>query len=181
LSRPIRFAEALGQLGGGEDHILVEVGPGTGLTALALIHPDARHLNPIAALPSGGCERRALVELYGAVAHCWLHGGASQVVTSRSGMRAQLPTYCFERTRHWLAPSVAATATSELLDDSLAIVTSRLQLESVRRGELPQRLGALKDLIERQMTLMQSQLQAIRAVETRMSVPRPNADDDDDV
>ncbi len=180
LSRPIRFAEALKQLGDGEGHILVEVGPGTGLTALALVHPDACLAHPVPALPSGGCERRALGELYGAVAHCWLYGGASQVVTARSGMRAQLPTYCFERTRHWLASSVAATATSELRDDSLAIGTSRLQLEGVRRGELPQRLGALKDLIERQMTLMQSQLQAIRAVETRMSVPRPNADDADD-
>ena len=178
LSRPIRFAEALRQLGDGEDHILVEVGPGTSLTALALIHPDACLAHPIPALPSGGCERRALGELYGAVAHCWLHGGASQVVTARSGMRAQLPTYCFERTCHWLASSVAATATSELLDDPLTIVTSRLQLESLGRGEVPQRLGALKDLIERQITLMRSQLQAIRAVETRMSVPRPNADDE---
>jgi acyl transferase domain-containing protein len=176
LSRPIRFAEALGQLGNGEDHILVEVGPGTGLTALALIHPDARHSDPIAVLPSGGSERQALGELYGAVTHCWLHGGVSQVATSRAGMRAQLPTYCFERTRHWLAPPVAALATSESLLEPLTTMAS--QLQAVSSGELPERLGALKNMIERQNTLMRSQLQVISAVEARVSGPLHNADAD---
>lgn len=181
LSRPIRFAEALGQLGNGEDHIMIEVGPGSGLTALALIHPDARRANPIPVLPSGGRERRALGELYEAVAHCWLHGGVSQVVTSRSVTHAQLPTYCFERTRHWLASSVAALATSESPPEPLTTMARRLQLEVVGSGELPERLEALKKLIERQITLMRSQLQVISAAEARVSVPLPNADADADV
>ena len=57
LSRPVRFADALGQLGDGEEHILVEVGPGSSLTALALTHPDARRVEGISRSQQLGRER----------------------------------------------------------------------------------------------------------------------------
>ena len=108
--------------------------------------------------------------MYEAVAQGWLHGGVSEVMTSRLGPRAILPTYSFERTRHWLAASTAALGKSELSDGSVTAMARRL--EAMGADELPDRLSALKELIERQITLMRSQLQLISAAEARL--PRPD-------
>ena len=165
LSRPVRFVDALRQLGSPEDHILVEVGPGSGLTALALVHPGARSAHPVAALPGGGADCKALSEVHDAVAHCWLHGASDQISTARAARRTQLPTYCFERSRHWLEPIAGHNSSI----DSLQAAISGLQVEGSDGQGLSQRLGALKEFIERQIVVMRSQLGAIEVAESKLS------------
>lgn len=165
LSRPVRFADALRRLGSPEDYILVEVGPGTGLTALALVHPEARTTLPVAALPSGGTDRLALSEVQNAVAHCWLHGASDQISTAKSAPRVPLPTYCFERERHWLEPVGMPPEDQGSSSDSLRAAISRMQAEASDSPGLSQRLGVLKALIEQQIVVMRSQLKAIEVAE----------------
>lgn len=105
LRKPIRFGEALDSLGEGRDYVVVEVGPGSALTALAIQHPNTRMAVPIAAQPSMGSSAAANRELHSVVAHCWVNGGEVDFGQRWGGLRPgrlQLPTYCFERTRYWL-------------------------------------------------------------------------------
>ncbi len=159
VCQPIRFADALDRLGDGGEHVLVEVGPGNALTGFARMHPAARTSIPVASLPGSGLDRGALTQVYNAVAHCWVNGGEvdfeSRWPTSHP-RRVPLPTYSFERTRHWLEPAIATTSVlSEEGAAAIAKVRSAGGLQAVRK------------LVERQIALMQSQLEAITVAEQR--------------
>ncbi|MGK0204909.1 MAG: phthiocerol/phenolphthiocerol synthesis type-I polyketide synthase E [Planctomycetota bacterium] len=177
LCRPIRFADALGLLGDGAEHILVEVGPGRGLTNLALSHPGASRSIPIAALPGSGLDRKALQELENVAAHCWVNGGEVDFGKRWSGAaprRLQLPTYCFERTRHWLEPQTVVTAADS--ETQAQCETPDLAVGTVRTAA---GLRAVRSLVEQQIALMQSQLKIISAAEQRVShndLPTSNPD-----
>ena len=108
LRQPVRFHEALGRLL--QQHRLVlEVGPGDTLGALARRHP---HKTPdTTVLPTlgraGGNERERLLESLGAA---WCAGAALDWEALRGKARpglAHLPAYPFERRRYWLLPEQA--------------------------------------------------------------------------
>ncbi|MGC6487646.1 MAG: type I polyketide synthase, partial [Planctomycetota bacterium] len=73
VSAPIRFARALDHLAAIEDCVLLEVGPGGALTALAMIHPVASGRAPTAALPGAGFGD-ARAEALRAVGEVWAAG-----------------------------------------------------------------------------------------------------------
>jgi acyl transferase domain-containing protein len=117
LREPVRFAAALDFVAGRGDFTLVEVGPGSTLTTLALQHPCVERWSPIAALPGSGLAPGAVLEALRAVAHCWALGGAvdwPQTWTGLQPRRASLPTYPFARTRYWLEPAASQPRTQEV-------------------------------------------------------------------
>ncbi|HET8680535.1 MAG TPA: type I polyketide synthase, partial [Micromonosporaceae bacterium] len=126
LVEPVRFGAALDTLLAGGDRLLVEVGPGRTLTALARQHPDVaggRH-RVVATLPQRRTEppgdRHSVLT---AVATVWAEGhtvdwaaldrdeaGQDEAGRDRAGQdgagapvrRVPLPGYPYQRQRHWV-------------------------------------------------------------------------------
>lgn len=104
LVQPVRFWEGIGALLEEPGRVLVEVGPGESLSALARQHPSygAGHL-AVAAVgrPRPGAERGPLLEALGRL---WGHGVELDpgALYGPGRRRLSLPTYPFERRRHWV-------------------------------------------------------------------------------
>ena len=105
LRETVRFAAALDSLAEMGEMALVEIGPGATLTTLALQHPRADRIAAMPALPGSGVQDGAELEVLSAAAHCWAHGAFAnwkQYWGDATYPRVPLPTYFFNRTRHWL-------------------------------------------------------------------------------
>jgi len=114
MRQPVRFMEGVGKLMDPK-LALLEVGPGQALASLARQHPErnAEQL-ALASLPGGEPD---LDDLAAAVGRLWTAGiridwFAFHAESKRR--RISLPTYPFERRRHWAAP-VAVAAESRPL------------------------------------------------------------------
>ncbi len=119
MRRPVRFAAGVAELLAEPRRVLVEVGPGAGLAALArraAASGPARTI--VSSLPDGepraGCaEGSARAHLLAALGRLWTAGVAIDwdAVDPGRGRRVPLPTYPFERRRYWIAGRPAGEET----------------------------------------------------------------------
>jgi amino acid adenylation domain-containing protein len=112
LRGTVRFSAALQDLLGEPGHVFLEVGPRATLSLLARQHPQARGRVALATLAdTPASERTAWLD---AVGQLWSVGApvAIDAIDRREHRhRLRLPTYPFERKRHWIeARSPAAAA-----------------------------------------------------------------------
>ncbi|AMR28564.1 type I polyketide synthase [Hymenobacter psoromatis] len=113
LRQPVQFAAALATLLAEPSPLLLEVGPGTTLTALARPAGGAAH-SALASLPvanSGQTDYQAILNTLGQV---WLRGLEPDWHAFYAGQPRQklrLPGYCFDRQRCWLEPAQPAITT----------------------------------------------------------------------
>ena len=106
LCRAVALAPAIDHLVADPDHLIVEIGPGAGLASLARL--AAKRLSGpartvVTSLPEGRGED--LRHLLGAVAELWIAGATIDwrgLWPEGSPGRVPLPTYPFERSRHWI-------------------------------------------------------------------------------
>jgi amino acid adenylation domain-containing protein len=125
--QPVRFADGLALLLGEENAVLLEVGAGNTLTSLAL-QGAAKGRVVVPSLPDAARERPDEDTLAEALGRLWTAG----IVVEWAGLRADaqprrvsLPTYPFERERHWVdapkatggAAQVAAAAEARVSTD----------------------------------------------------------------
>ncbi|MFP2926702.1 SDR family oxidoreductase [Pyxidicoccus sp. 3LG] len=134
LRRPVRFGAGLRELVDA-GHVLLEVGPGRSLSALALAEKGGT--GPLAAwsLPSASAAGADAAVVRDALGTLWASGVEVDWTSHYAGERRRkvpLPTYPFERRRYWIepphAPRQAAVAGDEeprALDEAEA----RLQRE----------------------------------------------------
>jgi amino acid adenylation domain-containing protein len=116
LRRAVRFADGVAELLAGEARVLLEVGPGHTLAGLARQHPafsavGAAAVSTLGEAREGFPARAALLHACGQL---WAAGAG---IDWRNGLhRGQrravvtLPTYPFERRRHWIEPGVECLA-----------------------------------------------------------------------
>ena len=113
LRRPVRFADGVGQLLKDPARILLEVGPGETLSALAKQHPDLSGEQMVLgslSRPRGG--QSDSVSLLEALGQLWLAGVEidwPQFHAYERRRRTGLPTYPFERPRYWIEPQEQTT------------------------------------------------------------------------
>ncbi|HSK75750.1 MAG TPA: amino acid adenylation domain-containing protein [Thermoanaerobaculia bacterium] len=120
LRRTVRFEEGLQELWRSSEGVLLEAGPGRTLTALAGRHPGRPAEREV--LPSLGHPREPgsdLRHLLTTLGRLWLAGVTVDWPAFYAGERRRrvpLPTYPFERRRHWIeagpGPAPAARRTS---------------------------------------------------------------------
>jgi amino acid adenylation domain-containing protein/non-ribosomal peptide synthase protein (TIGR01720 family) len=114
LRAPVRFGAALAGLWQEPSRILVEVGPGRALTTLARQHPGRPEEGlALATLPGGGAGEGDLATFLSAVGRLWLAGVPVDWAGFHAGSRRRrvaLPTYPFERRRHWVEGRLAGLA-----------------------------------------------------------------------
>jgi amino acid adenylation domain-containing protein len=108
LCATVRFADCLQTLSSTATRLL-EVGPGSTLAALA--RQTAADVQVIATLPAAEVAAAADEFLLAALAHVWTEGAALDWPRLHAGQkprRVALPTYPFERTRHWIEPGAGS-------------------------------------------------------------------------
>ncbi|MFH9347841.1 SDR family NAD(P)-dependent oxidoreductase [Kitasatospora sp. NPDC017646] len=117
LRRPVRFADGIGRLWRQPGRILLETGPGQSLTSLAL------QLRPASAAPGAAVaslpgrfdrqgEERFLLNTAGGLWAAGVDLDWSAVSGGNEAVRAALPPYPFEETRHWIDPAPRRAASS---------------------------------------------------------------------
>ncbi|MGV8940242.1 MAG: amino acid adenylation domain-containing protein [Lysobacter sp.] len=133
LREPVRFAAALGQvLVDGLDQeparVLLEVGPRASLSRLSRQHPEVQKSQVASIASLDATPDAEVASLRQAVGQLWSRGVAMDpaVFDRRSRRhRVRLPTYPFERKRHWVEALTAPRAIS------LSVVAPSTTLESV--------------------------------------------------
>ena len=124
---PVRFAEALATVAAEGEPFLLEVGPGRNLSALAAQIVDRRKLRGVvASLPDSESA-----DLDGALAALWSAGFALDrtAVGAPPGRRISLPTYRFQRSRHWIERTARPAVT--LASPAVATVAAPLPAATV--------------------------------------------------
>jgi len=117
MRRTVYFADGLREVLRDPQRIVLEVGPGRTLQALALQQrgPGASQ-EALATLPDARDTRPADESFVGTVARLWLAGGTVTWPKYYSGEirnRVPLPTYPFERERHWIEKTTTATTSND--------------------------------------------------------------------
>lgn len=154
LMSPVLFADAVRSAGERANRVFLEVGPGQALTALAaqslsgMARPAIACLGPAA---DPGDDLEALVR---SVGRLWTLGIRPDWTAFNDGARRKtaLPTYPFERKRHWIepkAPDAAAAAPAVRRGAELASGPAETQ-------------APVEDLIQRQLKVIEAQLSALR-------------------
>ncbi|MFI9387345.1 SDR family NAD(P)-dependent oxidoreductase [Kutzneria sp. NPDC052558] len=101
LRQPVRFGDCVSTLLADGDWAVIECGPGRTLAGLVRQRLPRSAMAPLASLP-GPTERTGdLATLYGTVGELWLAGLPVQPF-GPPGRRTPLPTYPYQRDRHWI-------------------------------------------------------------------------------
>jgi amino acid adenylation domain-containing protein len=106
---PVRFADGIATASAAENTILIEVGPGTALSTLATQAMRGRKVPVVSSMQDAARERDDRDCLLEALGRAWTYGAAPDWAALHVGSprRVPLPTYPFERSRHWIeAPSI---------------------------------------------------------------------------
>ncbi|GAA4544859.1 type I polyketide synthase [Streptomyces collinus] len=125
VRRPVRFLDAVRTLENLSAATLLELGPDGVLTALAATGAgDTEATAPVATLRAGRPEVRSLLT---GVAAAFVRGMSvdwAAVHAAGPGRRVPLPTYAFQRERHWIdgpaAPALAVQEPAPALTDAAA-------------------------------------------------------------
>ncbi|MDY7092225.1 MAG: MupA/Atu3671 family FMN-dependent luciferase-like monooxygenase [Acidobacteriota bacterium] len=123
LRRPVRFGAGLEELLQEPRRILLEVGPGATLSTLARprrIHPDQQVV--LSSMPHPRQDTPHLRHLLDALGQLWAAGAPvawTGVYQGQRRHRLPLPTYPFERRRHWVeGPTPAAHLETVMPDEA---------------------------------------------------------------
>ena len=124
LRHTVRFTDAIATAFTAENRIVIEVGPGQTLGPLVdMAHPAHR---PMAVLPSAPRPRDGTDEMgvvSAAFGGLWANGVAVDWdrLHGAEGQRISLPTYAFDKTRHWVEPGRGAAIAAETSPDLIRI------------------------------------------------------------
>ncbi|EYF08907.1 type I polyketide synthase [Chondromyces apiculatus] len=115
LRETVRFGATLDQIKQIPRAVLIEVGPGRTLTALAQQSgKSASGQVVIPSLTGAGRSRSELASMLEAAGRCWIEGvplDSAALYADERRRRVPLPTYPFERQRHWLDAAAPPPAT----------------------------------------------------------------------
>jgi amino acid adenylation domain-containing protein len=102
--KPVRFADAVALLLDMPGAVLLEVGPGQSLTTLAHQQRGSRATPIIASMPERGTESATMLEPLGRLWAAGIDPQWERFWSHESRQRVSLPTYPFERKKHWIDP-----------------------------------------------------------------------------
>jgi len=123
LLAPVRLGDGLAALWQDRERLLLEAGPGGGLSSLALQHPAAAAGSRVAVPSLPGAHERRPEQAFalGALGRLWLGGAAvswSGFWQREERRRLRLPTYPFERRRYWIERERQEEARAEIHIDA---------------------------------------------------------------
>lgn len=152
----VRFSQAIETAAQGTDSALLEVGPGQTLTTLAIqtLGRHERHMSLPSMPPVENPEES--VALLTALGRLWLEGirvDWERFDEGRGLARTSGPTYPFEKQRYW--------AESSAMQRTPASPTTKVSVQSSALASEAPAHNVLEETIQRQLRVMQIQLQAL--------------------
>jgi acyl transferase domain-containing protein len=164
LRQGVRFADSVGVLLAQPSLVLLEVGPGQSLTTLARQNPAKPPAQvTIYSSPKSADESEA-VEFLSAAGQLWTAGieiGWTALHGGQPRRRVPLPTYPFERKRHWIdahRPGEGLTPVPTQTHAVPEVETNGLHLN----GSAPS-LSEIEALVDEQLRIMARQIEVLRA------------------
>ncbi len=122
LRRPVRFSAAILKAIDSPARVLLEVGSRTTLAALSRQHPQLAKADKTAVSSLADDPAIEVREFRKAAGQLWAHGVSIDLTRfdrRSSRRRIPLPTYAFERQRHWIdAPATAAPIVSSAVESA---------------------------------------------------------------
>ena len=144
LRETVRFSDGLQTLTAGDATVLLEVGPGRTLATLARQQGGAPTV-ALTSMPSPDETVEAAPFMLGALGKLWIAGVAVDWARLHEGearRRVALPTYPFERQRHWIdarvSPASGQGVTLTRADDMTQLVHAAI----MAAGGVPHSLAA---------------------------------------
>ena len=125
---PVRFADGIATLTRSLSPILLEVGPGAALASFALQGAGAGRA-AISCLPDAQGDAEGMIAA--ALGRLWTAGITPDWSAYQAGgkpKRVSLPTYPFERSRHWVEAPAASAATSAAASEAAPVEAPPIQL-----------------------------------------------------
>jgi len=123
LRETVRFTDGLKRLLDDPEPLLLEIGPGRSMASLARQHPDRARAQPIASSLRHPDQAIADDAFWlDAVGQLWTAGVEIDSDAYWSGerrLRLPLPTYGFDRERHWIEPGTLSLAAAQEDDAAL--------------------------------------------------------------
>ncbi|MDP3759618.1 MAG: SDR family NAD(P)-dependent oxidoreductase [Ramlibacter sp.] len=116
LRHPVRFSDGVRTLLDQSGTVLLEAGPGQGLCALARQNSTGQPRGILASTAKAQDAASDLEQMLAAAAGLWARAVAPDWETLRGPgrpRRVSLPTYAFERQRHWIEPGVVQHAQAQ--------------------------------------------------------------------
>jgi acyl transferase domain-containing protein len=151
LRQPVRFTTGVQELLQQPGRIFLEIGPGHSLGALVKRHFIEPGQCPVlSSLPRNSEAQPEMASMLCALGQLWLAGARvdwSSLSAGAQRRRVSLPTYPFERERHWLEPNTRAEVERAPREEKPEIA-EWFYLPSWKRSALPQ-LSAPSELKER--------------------------------
>jgi amino acid adenylation domain-containing protein len=142
---PVLFAAGIKTLRASGEPILLEVGPGAGLSALAL--QTARDLGGriFSSLPEASDQSADEETMLSALGKLWVNGVAPDWAGIEDGPRSRvsLPTYPFERRRHWIDAPIRGAVGAALAISSAAPAIALVNAETTEVA--PANLGQRRE------------------------------------
>lgn len=181
LMRPVRFAQSA-VAAAQDSEILLEVGPGQTLSTLArqslADKADCLVLPSLGPVQSPGSD---VGNLLSAVGRLWIAGVAPDWDGFRAGRRRRvpLPTYPFERKRHWVEPMALefGSARGDADASDTAAGRNKAHASNGAGATIPATTAATGDveqLIQQQLLLISEQIKAMAASGAgSAAMPRP--------
>ena len=165
----MRFAEALDSAIEDAPKIVLEVGPGQVLAQLAHQHPArSKFITVCSTLDSSktpGSEREFILTSLGKL---WLAGVKPDwngFYANEKRKRTPLPTYPFERKRHWVEPVQEPQATPNFVQVDAPPIRGRLSTDQKDVNYAAISPDLLEQVIHEQLCQMTEQLDLLQAKE----------------
>jgi acyl transferase domain-containing protein len=175
LRHTVRFADAVGTLLSDPSLALLEVGPGQTLTTLARQNPAKQPGQATIYSSPRTCKESETIEFLSAVGQLWLAGVEIDwraLQGEKPRRRVPLPTYPFERKRHWIEPhrptisrgtytngNGIARDTNGAISGEMATLAHDLNVTQTVAGPSSE----LEALIEEQLRIMAQQIEVLHA------------------
>jgi acyl transferase domain-containing protein/thioesterase domain-containing protein/acyl carrier protein len=137
LRNTVRFSDCMAELFRDPARLYLEVGPGRALTSLTRQHPGRPKLSKVIASMRHAQEQESdSVFLLNVAGQAWIQGQSLNWSAFQSGdtpHRIPLPTYPFERKRHWIEPPRRESAgkTTARAADARSVTTESMFHERV--------------------------------------------------
>jgi acyl transferase domain-containing protein len=167
LRQPVRFADAIDALREDESRLFLEVGPGQVLSTLAK-QTVGKTPSPIsfASLAHASQKGADLATLVTTAGRLWLAGAQLDwsAFHGGDGRKTALPTYPFERKRHWVEPGDFTSASTEAPAPATTPAAPG-QPAAPHPGSQPASSparGGAHEIIQQQMNVIAQQLAILR-------------------
>ncbi|HEV2852269.1 MAG TPA: amino acid adenylation domain-containing protein [Thermoanaerobaculia bacterium] len=157
LRQPVRFSDGVETLRAEPGMAFLEVGPGAGLAPLLRWHLASPHERPVvAAMRQPKDTSSDLATLLGALGRLWVSGARIDWQGFYAGQgrrRVPLPTYPFERRRHWIEAAAVSAATPIMAAAPVATEAAAPAATPARKARPALRTGYVepRDLYEREV------------------------------